>query len=109
MVMESLPPTFKLASCSAYSSILKMEAVCSLETSADFQRTKRRYMPEDAIVTLLGNESENKPAIHARNNRTGVASGGSHISIASKHVPTNTQPEDVHYWVTDVLCAVVRP
>jgi hypothetical protein len=33
----------------AYSSTLKMEAICSSETSVDFQRTTRRYMPEDNI------------------------------------------------------------
>jgi hypothetical protein len=31
----------------AYSSTLKMEAICSTETLADFQRTTRRYIPED--------------------------------------------------------------
>jgi hypothetical protein len=29
---------------SAYSLILKMEAICTSETSADFQRTTRRYI-----------------------------------------------------------------
>jgi hypothetical protein len=37
-------------SCSAYSSILKMEAIYSSETSIDFQRTTWRYIPEDSIV-----------------------------------------------------------
>jgi hypothetical protein len=27
-----------------------MEAICSSETSVDFQRTKRRYIPEDRIL-----------------------------------------------------------
>jgi hypothetical protein len=31
----------------AYSSTLKMEATCSLQTVVDFQRTTRRYMPEN--------------------------------------------------------------
>jgi hypothetical protein len=31
-----LPPAFKLVSCSASSSILKMEAICSSETSVEF-------------------------------------------------------------------------
>jgi hypothetical protein len=35
--------------CSAYYSTLKMEATWSSETSADFQRTTRRYVPEDRI------------------------------------------------------------
>jgi hypothetical protein len=42
-----LPPAFALISCVAYSSILKMEAICSSETSVYFQRTTRRYIPED--------------------------------------------------------------
>jgi hypothetical protein len=39
-----------LVSFSAYSSTLKMEAICSSETSVDFQRTTRRYIPEDGTV-----------------------------------------------------------
>jgi hypothetical protein len=42
-----LSPDFTLVSCSAYSSILKMEAICSSETSIAFQRTTRRHIPED--------------------------------------------------------------
>jgi hypothetical protein len=38
---------FTLDSSLAYSSDLKMEATCSSETSVDFQRTTRRYIPED--------------------------------------------------------------
>jgi hypothetical protein len=45
-----LPPAFTLVSCSAYSSTLKMEAICSSETSVDFQRTTRRYIPEDSNI-----------------------------------------------------------
>jgi hypothetical protein len=36
-------PAFMLVSCSAYSSTQKMEAICSSETSFDFQRTTWRY------------------------------------------------------------------
>jgi hypothetical protein len=39
-----LPTAFRLVFCSAYSSALKMEAICSSETSVDFQRTTRRYI-----------------------------------------------------------------
>jgi hypothetical protein len=46
-----LPHAFMMVSCSDYSSTLKMENVCSSETSVDFQRTTRRYIPED--TTLL--------------------------------------------------------
>jgi hypothetical protein len=38
-----LPPAFTLVSCSTYST-LKMEALCSSETPADFQRTRGRYI-----------------------------------------------------------------
>jgi hypothetical protein len=43
---------FMLGSCLVYSSTLKMEATCSIETSVDFQRTARRYIPEDRISVL---------------------------------------------------------
>jgi hypothetical protein len=39
---------FKLVSCLAYSSTLKMEATCSSETSVDSERTARRYIPENS-------------------------------------------------------------
>jgi hypothetical protein len=42
-----LPLAFTLVSFSAYSSTLKMEAICSSETSVDFQRNTQRYIPED--------------------------------------------------------------
>jgi hypothetical protein len=41
---------FVLVSYSAYSSTLKMEAICSSETSVDFQRATRRYIPEDSTL-----------------------------------------------------------
>jgi hypothetical protein len=41
----------------AYSSTLKMEAICSFETSVGFQRTTRRYIPEDR--TLYNRRREN--------------------------------------------------
>jgi hypothetical protein len=37
-------------SCLAYSSTLKMKATWSSETSVDFQRTTRRYIPEDRTL-----------------------------------------------------------
>jgi hypothetical protein len=45
--------TFPLVSCLAYSSILKMEVICSSETSFDFQRTTWRYVAEDRTLLLL--------------------------------------------------------
>jgi hypothetical protein len=35
---------------SYYSSTLKMKATRSFETSADFQQTTRRYIPEDSTL-----------------------------------------------------------
>jgi hypothetical protein len=49
--------SFTLVFCLAYSSTLKMEATCSSETSVDFQRTTRRYIPEDK--TLHNHRCEN--------------------------------------------------
>jgi hypothetical protein len=45
-----LPPAFTLVSSLAYSSTLKMKAKCSSETSVDFQRTSRRYIPDDTTL-----------------------------------------------------------
>jgi hypothetical protein len=52
-----LPPAFTLVSCSADSSILKMEVTCSSETSVDYQRTTWRYIPEDRILRNHGCEN----------------------------------------------------
>jgi hypothetical protein len=43
---------FKLVSCLAYFSNLKTEATCSSETSNDFQRTTRCYIPEDITLNF---------------------------------------------------------
>jgi hypothetical protein len=48
---------FYAGSCLAYSSTLKMVAICSSETSVDFQRSTRRYIPEDS--TLHNHRCEN--------------------------------------------------
>jgi hypothetical protein len=45
-----LSPAFTLVSCSAYSSTLKMKAICSSETLVDFQRTTRRYISDDSTL-----------------------------------------------------------
>jgi hypothetical protein len=56
---------FTLISCSVYSSTLKMEAICSSETSVGSQRTTRRCIPEDGA--LHNNRYENlKFYIHTR-------------------------------------------
>jgi hypothetical protein len=51
--LKNKPPHFKFVSCSAYSSTLKMEAICSSETSVDFQRTTRRYIPGDSTLNSV--------------------------------------------------------
>jgi hypothetical protein len=47
-----LPPDFTLVPCSAYSSTLRIEAICSPETSVDFQQTTKRYIPEDSTLSI---------------------------------------------------------
>jgi hypothetical protein len=60
-----LPPVFTQVSCSAYS-IMKLEAIYSSETSIDFERTTRRYIPED--MTLHNHRCENlQPSIKDTN------------------------------------------
>jgi hypothetical protein len=46
-----------LASCSAYSSTLKMEATCSFDKSVDFQRTAWRCIPGDRNLHERGCEN----------------------------------------------------
>jgi hypothetical protein len=48
--MLCLPPAFTLVSCSVWSSTLKMETIYSSDTSVDFQRTTRRYIPENSTL-----------------------------------------------------------
>jgi hypothetical protein len=45
-----LATCFALVSWLTYFSTLRMEATCSSETSVDFQRTTRRYIPEDRTL-----------------------------------------------------------
>jgi hypothetical protein len=62
---ESLFATcFTLVSCLSYSSTLKMEVTCSSETSVDFRRTTRRYIPEDRA--LHNHRCENFKSLHRR-------------------------------------------
>jgi hypothetical protein len=44
--------------CLAYSSTMKVEAICISETSVFFQRTTRRYIPEDINLKII-NDSIN--------------------------------------------------
>jgi hypothetical protein len=41
-----------LVPCLAYSSTPKIELICSSETSVDFHRTTRRYIPDDRTIYL---------------------------------------------------------
>jgi hypothetical protein len=50
IAMLFLPPGFTLVSFPNYSSTLKMEVTYSPETSVDFQRTTRSYIPEDRTL-----------------------------------------------------------
>jgi hypothetical protein len=50
MLWDITPHAFTLISCSDYFSTLKMEAICSSETSVDSQQTTRRYIPEDGTL-----------------------------------------------------------
>jgi hypothetical protein len=60
-----LLPAFTLVACSTYSSTLKMEATHSSEISIEFQRTTRRYIPEDSTVlfTTIAVTTSN-PTLH---------------------------------------------
>jgi hypothetical protein len=49
-------PAFTLVSCSAYST-LKVEMICSSETSVHFQRTIRYYISEDRTLHNHGCEN----------------------------------------------------
>jgi hypothetical protein len=44
---------FTLVCCLAHSSNLEMEATCSSETSADFQRATRCYFPENRSIVVV--------------------------------------------------------
>jgi hypothetical protein len=50
-------PASMLVSCLAYSSTLKMEAICFSKMSVDFQHTTWPYAPEDS--TLHNHHCEN--------------------------------------------------
>jgi hypothetical protein len=54
-----LPPVFVLLPCYAYSSVLKMQATCSSETSVDFQRTTLCCIPEDRIFLTTAVRTSN--------------------------------------------------
>jgi hypothetical protein len=54
MAMKSyMNVCFMLDSCSAYTSALTMEAICSSELSVHFHRTARHYIPEDRTIRIV--------------------------------------------------------
>jgi hypothetical protein len=57
------PPAFTLISCSAYFPALKMEAICSAETSIDFQQTAWRYIPEDGTLQIYEGFEQGMPLL----------------------------------------------
>jgi hypothetical protein len=52
-----MTPDFTLHYCSVYSATIKVEAICSSETSADFQRTTWCNVPEDSTLYNYGCEN----------------------------------------------------
>jgi hypothetical protein len=81
VVMKSsifcLPPAFTLVSCTAYSRTLKMEAICSSETSVDTQRTTRRSIPGDRTLQLVECFERKGSACQARSKLSRVRVSGS--------------------------------
>jgi hypothetical protein len=73
-----LPPAFTLVSCWAYSFTQKMEATYSFEMSTDFQRTTRRYIPEDRTLQLEQITSCLFSMYFARRARPGVIETDTH-------------------------------
>jgi hypothetical protein len=50
--LTSLADFFLFAACSAYTSTLKMEAICSFETSMKYYRDTRGHIAEDNTLHL---------------------------------------------------------
>jgi hypothetical protein len=66
---------FVLVSCLVYSSIQKMEAICSSETSVVFQRTTWRYIPEDRTLRNHRCENLNSYLLHSTLQHMNVVRG----------------------------------
>jgi hypothetical protein len=98
---------FMLVSCLAYYSALKIKAICSPETSVEFQRITRPCIPEDATAQInfcihckVFPQSKNCGA-----RKTAVASERPETIFASrqrlgKHVPATT---DTHATIEVLL------
>jgi hypothetical protein len=52
-----------LVSCVIYSSTLKRDATCFSETSADFQRITRLYIPEDKLKSYSGPSAKSSDSL----------------------------------------------
>jgi hypothetical protein len=63
-LLALLAACFMIVSCLAYSSILKMEAICSSETLVDFHPTTRRYIPEDITLFLATAVRTSNSTVH---------------------------------------------
>jgi hypothetical protein len=72
-------PAWKQVAC------LQMEAICSSEKLVDFQRTTRRYIPEDN--TLYSNRCENLKSYFS------VEAGSTYIHIHLVHTYIHTYTE----------------
>jgi hypothetical protein len=59
-----LPPAFTLVSCWAYSANLKMEAICSSETSVYFQKTTQRFVPEIVLFITTAVRTSDSTKLH---------------------------------------------
>jgi hypothetical protein len=53
VISASLPPAYLVVLAEIISSTLKMEAICSSETSVAIQQTTRRHIPEDGTLLIL--------------------------------------------------------
>jgi hypothetical protein len=51
--MKQAASRILVAPCSAYSSVLKMEAICFSERPVDLQRNTRLYIAEDRVLHFL--------------------------------------------------------
>jgi hypothetical protein len=95
--MALLATWFILFSCLAYYSTFKMEVTCSAGTSVDFQRTTRRFIPEDGTLRF----------IHIYLNCKWVLPGGSGATVRpntqithhtqTKHSIQNNKGHNTHY------------
>jgi hypothetical protein len=82
-----LPLDFTLVSYSAYSSTLKMEAICSFETPVDFQRATRRYVPGDGALRISVPPAITK--VIRILNTIAVSSAGEEISVTNDSAERN--------------------